>query len=242
MSGSDKRDSDAPPSAEEVAASQKLREALEKGHDPIANALKAAWAPEPITAEAHDRILDDVPTEEELRLAAHVEDDPIFATLKAAWNPGEISAETHQAILDDMPTADELRLAAMVDEDEMVLALKAAWNPGALDAKEHERIVDRALAGAVVRQLQPRSRLRVAAVTVSTVFALAAGMVLFLQTQSTSVRGGRVQEVALAKARSTQPLFDEPFHAGETSARIDKIALARASDYRDNYFAKRGVK
>jgi len=73
-----------------------------------------------------------------------------------------------------------------------------------------------------------------------TTLALAAGIVLFLQTQETNLRPH--SEVALAKARSTQPLFDEPFHAGETSARIDKIAMARASDYRNNYFAKRGVK
>ena len=237
--GSDKRDSDAPPSAEEVAASQKLRQSLEEGSDPIANALKAAWAPEPISAEAHQQIVDDLPTEEELFAATDVDDDPLIAALKAAWNPSELGAEAHQQILDDMPSADELRLAALIDEDEMVAALKAAWNPSELSAQEHQRIVDRALAGAVV-QLQPRSRLRVAVVTTSTVFALAAGVVLFLQTQSTSMRGG--PEVALAKARSTQPLFDEPFHAGETSARIDKIAIARASDYRDNYFAKRGVK
>jgi hypothetical protein len=79
----------------------------------------------------------------------------------------------------------------------------------------------------------------VAIVTTSTVLALAAGFILFVQTQET--RAPR-SEVALAKARTTQPLFDEPFHAGETSARIDKIAIARAADYRDNYFAKRGVK
>ncbi|MFO0735879.1 MAG: hypothetical protein U0270_08365 [Labilithrix sp.] len=230
-------DSDAPPTEEEVTASQKLRDALDE--DPIASALKAAWSPEPITAAAHQQIVDDVPTAEELELAARVEDDPVIAALKAAWSPEPITAEAHRQILEDLPTADELKLASLVDEDEMVAALRAAWNPAALDAKEHQRIIDRALAGAVVT-LQTRPRLRVAVVTTTTIFALAAGVVLFLQTQDTAPKSR--PEVALTKARSTQPLFDEPFHAGETSARIDKIAMARASDYRNNYFAKRGVK
>jgi hypothetical protein len=223
-------DPGAPATEEEVAASQKLRDALEE--DPIASALKAAWAPEPIAAEAHEEIVD-------AAIAADAENDPIVAALKAAWAPTEISAEAHQRILDDLPTAEELRLAPLVEEDDMVAALKAAWNPTALGDADHQRIVDRALAGAVVTLRPARSRLRVAIVTTSTVLALAAGFILFVQTQET--RAPR-SEVALAKARTTQPLFDEPFHAGETSARIDKIAIARAADYRDNYFAKRGVK
>lgn len=234
---SDERDPNAPPSEEEALLSQKLRDALDE--DPVASALKAAWAPEPISAEAHQQIIDDVPTPEELRVAARAESDPIVAALKAAWAPSEISAEAHRQIIDDMPTLEELALASMVEEDEMVAALRAAWNPTALGEAEHQRIVDRALAGAVVTLQPSRSRLRVAVITTTTVFALAAGVVLFLQTQDTHAPK---PEVALAKARSTQPLFDEPFHAGETSARIDKIAIARASDYRDNYFAKRGVK
>jgi hypothetical protein len=223
-------DPGAPATEEEVAASQKLRDALEE--DPIASALKAAWAPEPIAAEAHEEIVD-------AAIAADAENDPIVAALKAAWAPTEIYAEAHQRILDDLPTAEELRLAPLVEEDDMVAALKAAWNPTALGDADHQRIVDRALAGAVVTLRPARSRLRVAIVTTSTVLALAAGFILFVQTQET--RAPR-SEVALAKARTTQPLFDEPFHAGETSARIDKIAIARAADYRDNYFAKRGVK
>ena len=59
-------------------------------------------------------------------------------------------------------------------------------------------------------------------------------------------------EVPLARARSTQPLFQsyDGFKSGEAStsvsvsatARIDKIAIARAGDYRDNRFAKWGVR
>ena len=49
--------------------------------------------------------------------------------------------------------------------------------------------------------------------------------------------------VAVAVSRSTQPLFPERFPAtgGETS-RIDRIAMARGADLRDNEFAKWGVR
>jgi hypothetical protein len=44
-------------------------------------------------------------------------------------------------------------------------------------------------------------------------------------------------------ARSTQALFDAPFaRTGGESARIDRIAMARAQDYRDNQFAAWGVR
>ncbi|MBX3231733.1 MAG: hypothetical protein KIT84_23095 [Labilithrix sp.] len=221
-------DPDAPPSEEEVAESKKLRDALARGDDPIANALKAAWEPEPLAEEAHARIVDGVTL-----------DDPLVHALRAAWNPAEIRAEDHARIIDDVPTAEELKLAALVDDDELVHALEAAWNPAALDPAEHRRIVDRATAGAVVQLRPARRRLGVAIVTTTTVFALAAGVVLWITAVGPS---GPKGEVALARARSTQPLFDEPFKAGETSARIDRIALARSSDYRDNYFARRGVR
>jgi hypothetical protein len=53
---------------------------------------------------------------------------------------------------------------------------------------------------------------------------------------------GPGSEAPLAKARTTQPLFSEPFKPGETSARIDRIASARAADFRDNRFTKWGVR
>ena len=80
--------------------------------------------------------------------------------------------------------------------------------------------------------------MRLAVVTTTTVLALAASVVVWVSSAMTSSEG----EAPLARARSTQSLFAEPFKAGETSARIDRIAAARASDYRDNRFAKWGVR
>ena len=48
---------------------------------------------------------------------------------------------------------------------------------------------------------------------------------------------------AVAVSRSTQELFPERFApTGGESARIDRIAMARAADLRDNEFAKWGVR
>lgn len=201
-----------------------------------------------MTDEKRRGVVDDPdapPSEEEvaeskkLRDALEAGTDPIAAALQAAWAPGPIDALSHAQIVDDVPTPEELALAAMIDEDDMVVALKAAWNPAPIDADAHRAIVDRATARAVV-QLKPSARrMNIAIVTTTTAFALAASVIVWI---TAGPSGGLKSEVALTKARSTQPLFDEPFKPGETSARIDRIALARSSDYRNNFFARRGVK
>lgn len=218
-------DPDAPPTPEEVAASQRLRDALERGTDvpELALSLRAAWSPEPISARDHREIVDAVPSVDELaaaealRLALEVparvtEDSPalLAITLKNAYAPSELDAEAHRAIVDGA-------LARM---------------PGPAQAPEAGKVVDLATRrrGTVVR---------VAFGVVTGALALAASIVLVLGWQGSHGASGGV---ALARVRTTQPLFSEPFKTGETSARIDRIASARASDLRDNRFAKWGVR
>ncbi|MBX3220061.1 MAG: hypothetical protein KF795_06040 [Labilithrix sp.] len=214
---------DPPPSAEEALASRRLRDALE----------------DPSSAGAG-------------------EDLDLVSSLRAAWSPGALDEGVHAEMLDDLPTAEEIALAAELREaldaarpeatPELVAALRSAWNPTPLGADEHRAIVGLALEKAplekaaparqgAVLAFAPRARtMRLAAVSATTVLALAASVVVWLTT------AGPRAEAPLARARSTQPLFGEPFKPGETSARIDRIALARASDYRDNRFAKWGVR
>jgi hypothetical protein len=215
-------DPDAPPSAEEALASSRLREGLEGRtppggigpEDPLAlvGALRAAWSPEPIAADDHAQIVDELPTNEELRLAAE-----LAAELEAS-TPGRSA-------------------------NDLVTALRAAWSPPALDPEEHRAIVARIVGasakGTVVPFIPKAGRVtRLVMVTTTTALALAASVVVWITTNP----GPAEAPLALARARSTQPLFAEPFRAGETSARIDKIAIARAADYRDNRFAKWGVR
>lgn len=214
-------DPDAPPTEEEALASSRLRDALEKRR---------------VTTGADDAQADAL---------------AVVDALRAAWDPDPLATEDHDQLVDDAPaSAEELRLAAELATGkpaDVVASLKAAWSPRELDVEEHRAILGRiigvdplakvapATSNVVPFGRRPGSFVRFA--TAGGALALAASVVLWIVSQ-----GSRTAEAPLAHARSTQPLFAEPFKAGETSARIDKIALARASDYRDNRFAKWGVR
>jgi hypothetical protein len=184
-------------------------------------------------------------TAEEIAEAARLRDalearspDELVRALTAAWSPGPLDDAAHAAMLEDLPASEEeVRVADALrdelDRDPVAIALRAAWRPGELDHAEHARIVAQALAPNVTA-MRRRRRLAVPAIATSTL-ALAAGVLLWLTSAPPT-------EAPLARSRSTQPLFEEPFRAGESSARIDRIALARSADYRDNRFAKWGVK
>lgn len=224
-------DPDAPASAEEVAASKRLRDALEGG----------------ATADASPEI--------DLALA-----------LRAAWDPGALSADESRAMLDATPSAEEQDLAVQLRDAlasktgptatalatvQLAHALRAAFAPAALDEREHRAILDAALAkmpattaakteehaSNVIAMKRRATVVRVAFGFVAGGLALAASVVLVVTSAP-----GPGSEAPLAKARTTQPLFSEPFKAGETSARIDRIASARAGDFRDNRFTKWGVR
>ncbi|CAN5924438.1 hypothetical protein BH11MYX4_BH11MYX4_61320 [soil metagenome] len=231
-------DPDAPASAEEIAASQRLRDAL-----------------------ASSRSLDDETSSPEVELAL---------ALRAAWDPASLSADESRAVLDATPSAEEQELARALREAlatrreprptdaldvHLAHALRAAFAPAALDDAEHRRIVEAALEklpasratparvaaakeaeGGQVLQLRRRQTVvRVAFGVVAAGLALAASITLVITSAPS-------HEAPLARARTTQPLFSEPFKAGETSARIDRIASARAADFRDNRFTKWGVR
>jgi hypothetical protein len=201
-----------------------------------------------------DRERDDElpPSEEELAAGKRLRDaleDPSVAdgdaelarSLRAAYAPLPLDEGEHARILDDVPTAEELELAAelrdALEADPMVAALAAAWRPREINSIEHRAIVAKALPPAA------RGGGRVVRVTFGVVagaIAIAASVVVWLNAPHGP------SDVPLARARSTQPLCPsyDGFKSGEANAtaRIDRIALARAGDYRDNRFAKWGVR
>ncbi|MDB4940682.1 MAG: hypothetical protein JWP97_216 [Labilithrix sp.] len=216
--GARDEDPDAPASAEEALASGRLRDALagriDEGELDPATAADVAFA----------------------------------LALQAAWDPGTLSVDESQALVDALPSAEEQRLAAVLRDAleapaprapagdqsiDLALSLRAAYAPAGLGDAEHRQIVRAALAALPARR---NNVVRVA----FGALALAAG-VFFVVTQA-PIRGDREAPLALARTRTTQPLFNEPFKPGETSARIDRIASARASDFRDNRFATWGVR
>jgi len=235
-------DPDAPASAEEIAASKRLRDALDTaapagapgGDDPeigLALALKAAWDPNALSVDESHAMLDATPSAEEQELAAALRDSLATGTSTAATTPAHATVQ-------------------------LAHALRSAFAPAALDPAEHDAIIQVALAKMpadkelapeaekqasnviAMRGREARARVvRVAFGFVAGGLALAAS-IFFVVTSAP----GPGSEAPLAKARTTQPLFSEPFKPGETSARIDRIASARAADFRDNQFAKWGVR
>jgi len=125
------------------------------------------------------------------------------------------------------------------DDAEFARSLALAHAPRELAVDEHRAILERALAPAPASATEPARKrggvvVRVAFGAAATAISLAAAFALLVRSP---------EPVALARPHSTQSLFHEPFSTqGGTSARIDRIATARASDLRDNQFARWGVR
>lgn len=153
-----------------------------------------------------------------------------------------------EATPEELAAAEELRLAladASRENEEAALlrAAALAHAPRSIDDADHRAIVDAALAKMpTTRKRSTRGMVvRVVFGAAASAVALAAGIALF-------VRLGEPPESAhlathLVRVRSTQPLFAEPFaQQGGTTARIDRIALARQDDLRQNRFSRWGVR
>jgi hypothetical protein len=121
------------------------------------------------------------------------------------------------------------------DDAKWARALAAAWSPRDLARETHQALVEQALS----RMSAPRpSASRARRLWVAAVAALAATLSLALWVEHRPAPGaGRAR--ILAVRRSTQPLFTDRFPAfGGETGRIDRIAMTRSSDLRDNEFAK----
>jgi hypothetical protein len=119
-------------------------------------------------------------------------------------------------------------------------ALAVAHTPREIDESEHRAIVERALVPSESARLTRRRGVVVRLTFgVAAVAAMAAGVALVLRAPPPAS-----MPTELATTRSTQPLFGSdkfPTTGGE-SERIDRIAVARAGDLRDNRFARWGVR
>ena len=176
---------------------------------------------------------------------APAEEAALARALCAAYAPSELApgrhAEILRAALDDPfapPSADELRESARLrraleDRDvshpdaALARALAAAISPEPLsDAASRE----------LLRRAAPRKP-NVVFVTFGALgLAVAAAFALFV---ARAPNPGH--EPPLARSRTTQDLFREPFDPNRTSERIDRIAEARERDARENRYALWGV-
>jgi hypothetical protein len=215
---------DAPASSEELAAALRLRSLLE-GQVPmpedadgattaeeIALALRAAYAPTPLSLEDSRALFDATPEAEELALATE---------LREALAGGETRADGSASA-------------------SLAFALRAAFQPSSLDASAHAAVVETALASRAARPVMFPARPRASVVRVA--FGMVAGGLALAASVVFAVTWAPSSEAPLARARTTQALFSEPFRAGEASARLDRIASARGADFRDNRFHAWGVR
>jgi hypothetical protein len=148
---------------------------------------------------------------------------------------------TDEELAESAKLRDALEDASCPNDDAaLARAVSSAWSPRDLPADAHRKLVEQAL----VRHDARRRRNRVVRVSfgASAVLALAAAILLYVRSDRPPP--DTVHVVAtMAVSRSTQALFPDRFApSGGESARIDRIAMARAADLRDNEFAKWGVR
>lgn len=241
----------APATSDELRAARRLAEALERGDEPLALALRAAACPADLDRADHEALL-----------------------ARALGDEGAPPTRVEQLAAERLRRALDRRAAAEVDPEpgggaggeggagardelaELADALRAAWRPAPIAELRNRELVEQAL-----RSRGGRRHLRVVPVTMaalSTLAAVAAGVAMMIggaaqeslpaahmERAAGAVAAAPASPRALIEARSTTALFDAavPFpKVGGQTARIDRIAAARAADLRNNRYAAWGVR
>jgi hypothetical protein len=161
---------------------------------------------------------------------------------------------------DDPPSEEEIRAAAALRRvlegqsgagdnielrafGELAQSLRAAASPKALARERHHQILER-----VLRPLKNKNKIAYLIVgSAAGVLAMAAAVLLVIRgaapDRSMSAKASAERAgIALALSRSTAELFPEGIpRSGGTSDRVDRIAYARAQDFRQNQFARWGA-
>jgi hypothetical protein len=216
------------PSEEELTEAEALRAALEGGHDPLADALRAAFAPQPLDDGAHNALL------------ARALSGADTAGEEHATPSERAGAERLRHALEEPPSAGQ----GGVSLADLARALGSAHRPRGIDPLRNEALVVRALSRAPARRRAGRVVPVVTAAIVS-ITAMAAGIALVMRDSAGPNELSAAAAPSLHRSRSAADLFDSatPFpRAGGESARVDRIASARASDLRANRFAAWGVR
>jgi hypothetical protein len=183
----------------------------------LVDALTAAESPEPLDPDRHARLL----------AAA-------LGTLER--DRGE-SVEALVAGEQERDAASQL--GESLELDDIATLLRAAHDPSAISARVEQRIRFAALSAPNER------RPRVASATLWGTLAAAAAVALWvtssLQTKMSNIESHRSSALNYAQSRSTDALFTEAFAQSTPSERIDRIALARQRELRENRYRKWGV-
>lgn len=196
---------------------------------------------------------------DDLALLPEEQEEELARALRAAFAPGLLDEAVNEALIaaaledplapaTEEEIAESARLRDALDGKarhaaaDLARALRLAASPPALRALDAERV-----ASQVFGRRSARGR-RVTVVAFSAAataaLALAASWFLAIRPALDSEPGAELaREVEdLAVSRSTAGMFTEKFESGATTARVDRIALARSRDLRSNRYALWGVR
>jgi hypothetical protein len=190
--------------------------------------------------EADERISpDDEPELAEALRAAHA---------PRSLDPARSELLVEQALEDPLraPTEEEIRESARLREalesggDHPDVRLARALATALAPPEQHDPARFAQLAS---RAIESRQRAAAGGNVIHVVFGVAAGVVALAAAIAIVVRpsSDAAPEPVLRVSRSTAPMFREPFDTRRTSARVDRIALARERDLRANRYALWGV-
>lgn len=185
-------------------------------------------------------------------------EDELATALRSAVGSAELDPRLNELLIaqaledplaapteDEQLAADALRAALDGDaalppdsaDAQLATLLRAAVAPSA----PTDLSVERALRAALPRDGRSRA-LPVAAGVTATLLALAASVAIVVRSQHDDRAESGDLSAELVTSRSTAALFHEKFEPAETSARVDRIALARSKDLRANRYALWGVR
>ncbi|MGK4006100.1 hypothetical protein WMF31_26010 [Sorangium sp. So ce1036] len=242
---------DAPASDDELRAARALAEALERGEVPLAAALRAAARPSGLDLADHEALLaralgdeEAPPTKAEQRAAERLRE----ALEGRAAEQGEPAREGGAGGEGALGQREELA--------DLAIALRAAWRPRPLAELRGRALVEQALRASSGQRGRRTAPVTMAALSaLAAVAAVAAGVALLVgEVREELPSAARAPAAPAAEgaplpspiaARSTAALFDPaaPFpREGGQTARIDRIAAARAADLRQNRYAAWGVR
>jgi len=185
----------------------------------LGDALRAAWSPSPLDPAVERALLEAALT------------DPV-----APSTPAEAAAA---AALGD---ALDGRSGAHRDQDGDALALAVALRAAFAPDPPAPAAIERALAAALRSRPEARGQRLPRRVALLGLGAAAGALALAAAVALTLTAPGPGPGRPLPHvSRSTAALFEARFELGQTSARIDRIAVARERELRDNRFAHWGV-
>ncbi len=178
--------------------------------------------------------------------------------LRSAWAPTELDPAVNEQLIeaalvdpfapateDEVRESERLRAALEGKADhpatELCDVLRAAADPTPLKPRTADRLASRHLG------TQRGNVVYVAFGAAAAALALAAAVALVVSpvqrpgpaAQRAALPAG---QHSLAVSRSTAPLFDSKFETSGTTARIDRIALQRGREFRDNRYAAWGLR